>query len=360
MTFTAIDGIPFDQDNESTPELYLYNLDSPKSVNLTRTGGGNVSINIDYFPLVFGAFEFRSFYTGVFFEKVDDHSIRVTRVLNNGTENGINEGILERGDIITNLRAQPVNLSSGVSIEEFITSALLAPITQLTPVDVGIQDGNGTRYIYMNFIPIPKSYVFVGIQSSPYWVPKNSFTRFLGGNFPIWLEKELFYFYTVAFSITLFNMLPLPIFDGNRILRELVHWIVGTKKGKKTQKKIRLYFDPEESDYHLMAYDIDITDILNVEMDLTSYSDPSLIDPINYIPIDTIQDGYYDSIRIKLNSGSLPEAGTPLIATVEYNVDERVKLKKGIILAVGLITTGLILANFILSYLLLGNITFWV
>ena len=64
----------------------------------------------------------------------------------------------------------------------------------------GIQTETGTHFQQVIFMPIPKSYVFIGVQSSAYWLPKNSFTRFLGGNFPIWLEKEIFYFYMVAFQ----------------------------------------------------------------------------------------------------------------------------------------------------------------
>ena len=65
-------------------------------------------------------------------------------------------------------------------------------------------------------------------------------------------------------------------------------------------------------------------------------------------------------IKMDLESGTLPEAGTQFTVTVEYIVDEKAKLKKGIVLGIGLLTTALILANFILSYIFLGNITFWV
>jgi hypothetical protein len=200
--------------------------------------------------------------------------------------------------------------------------------------------------------------VFIGIQSSPYWIPKNSFSQFLGGKFPLWLEKELFYFYMVAFSVTLFNMLPLPIFDGNRILREIVHWIVGTKWGAKTQKKIKIHFDPDESDYALMEYNI--TKIIDVEMDLSSHAHPDLVDPVKFIPLDTINDNFIDTIRFDLHAGTLPDPGTQFTITVEYIKDEKARLKNRIVLAVGLITTGLVLTNFLLSYLLLGNITFWI
>ena len=144
----------------------------------------------------------------------------------------------------------------------------------------------------------------------------------------------------VAFSVTLFNMLPLPIFDGNRILREIIHWIVGTKYGKKAQKKIKLYFDPEESDYALMEYNI--TKIIDMEMDLSTHIHPDLIDTVNYIPLDTIQDGFLDTIKMDLESGNIPEAGTQFTVTVEYIVDEKAKLKKGIVLGIGLITTALL------------------
>ncbi|TFG14088.1 MAG: hypothetical protein EU535_04005 [Promethearchaeota archaeon] len=357
MRMTAINGTIFDQAAGKTPERYLYNLKSPGEVNLTLVSGENVTINVDYFPLVFGAYEFRSFFTGVFFEE-SETSVEVIRVLKNATETGINEGILEKGDIITSIRGVNINLTNGKTFEEFLLNDVSLTIEEPTLVDIGIQTDEGNEYIWIWFMPTPKSYVFIGVQSSAYWLPKNSFTRLLGGNFPIWLEKEIFYFYMVAFSVTLFNMLPLPIFDGNRILREIVYWIIGTKYGKKAQKKIKLYFDPEESNYPLMEYNI--TKIIDMEMDLSTHIHPDLIDTVNYIPLDTIQDGFLDSIKMDLKSGNLPEAGTQFTVTVEYIVDEKAKLKKGIVLGIGLIVTALLLANFILSYLFLGNITFWV
>ncbi len=357
MRMTAINGTTFDQTAGKTPERYLFNLKSPGEVNLTQDSGENVTINVDYFPLVYGAYEFRSFFTGVFFEE-SETSVEVTRVLKNATETGINEGILEKGDIITSIRGMNINLTNGKTFEEFLLNDVSLTIEEPTLVDIGIQTDEGNEYIWIWFIPTPKSYVFIGVQSSAYWLPKNSFTRLLGGNFPIWLEKEIFYFYMVAFSVTLFNMLPLPIFDGNRILREIVHWIIGTKYGKKAQKKIKLYFDPEESNYHLMEYNI--TKIIDMEMDLSTHIHPDLIDTVNYIPLDTIQDGFLDSIKMDLKSGNLPEAGTQFTVTVEYIVDEKAKLKKGIVLGIGLLVTALLLANFILSYIFLGNITFWV
>ncbi|MBN2154986.1 MAG: site-2 protease family protein [Candidatus Lokiarchaeota archaeon] len=356
MRFNSINGTPFNKALGLSPEQYLHNLQSPGQVNLTEISGVNISINVDYIPLVFGAFEFRSFFTGLFFEERED-SVIVTRVLKNSTESGINEGLIEKGDIITSVEGTDINLT-GKTFEEFLLNDVGLVVLNPTRVAFGIQRGTSFLYKQILFIPIPKSYVFIGIQSSPYWIPKNSFTRFLGGNFPIWLEREIFYFYMVAFSVTLFNMLPLPIFDGNRILREIVHWIIGTKLGKPKQKKIKIFFDPEESDYQLMEYNI--TKIIDVEMDLTSNPFPDLVDSIKYIPIDSIQDGYIDTIKIDLKAGRLPDVGTPLIVAIEIIEDEKAKLKNGIILGVGLVTTCLILANFILSYILLGNITFWI
>ncbi|MHA1451300.1 MAG: site-2 protease family protein [Promethearchaeota archaeon] len=357
MRITAINGTTFDQATGITPEYYLYNLKSPGEVNLTQTSGENVSIHVDYFPLVYGAFEFRSFFTGAFFES-SETSVEVTRVLKNATETGINEGILNKGDIITSVEGTNINLTGGKTFEEFLLNDVGLTISGPQLVVFGIQTDTGTYFQQVIFMPIPKSYVFIGVQSSAYWLPKNSFTRLLGGNFPIWLEKEIFYFYMVAFSVTLFNMLPLPIFDGNRIMREIVHWIVGTKYGKKAQKKVKLYFDPEESNYHLMEYNI--TKIIDMEMDLSTHIHPDLIDSVNFIPLDTIQDGFLDTIKMDLLSGTLPEAGTQFTVTVEYIVDEKAKLKKGIVLGIGLLVAALLLANFILSYIFLGNITFWV
>ena len=355
-TFSSIGGLQFNLTAGITPEYYLYTKTTSGSVNLTKNSGENVTIRIDYYPLVFGAFEFRSFFIGIFFDIAEDHVV-VSRVLKNSTESGINERVVEKGDVISSVNGVNINLTGGRSFEEFLLNDVNLSITGPTLVTFEVQSDE-TPFRQILFIPIPKSYVFIGLQSSPYWIPKNSFTQILGGTFPIWLEKEIFYFYMVAFSVTLFNMLPLPIFDGNRILREIIHWIVGTKLGKKTQKKIKIRFDPEVSDYNLMEYNI--TKIIDVDMDLSTHPNPDLVDSVKFIPLDTIHDNYIDTIRFDLHSGILPDAGTQFTITVEYIEDEKAKLKNGIVLAVGLITTALVLANFLLSYLLLGNITFWI
>ena len=67
MRITAINGTTFDQATGITPEYYLYNLKLPGKVNLTQSSGDNITIHIDYFPLVYGAFRISSFlYRSIF------------------------------------------------------------------------------------------------------------------------------------------------------------------------------------------------------------------------------------------------------------------------------------------------------
>ncbi|MCP4764606.1 MAG: hypothetical protein GY870_22720, partial [archaeon] len=259
MNFTAIDGNSFNKTDNINLDTYLKTLTGETEVNLTLTNGSNITINIDYYPdtRYLGVYEFRSFYTGAFFTKETDTEVNVDRVLSNLTENGINDGNLNKNDTITHVNGIKLDLSGEKSFEDFLINDVGLLITESTPVILTVIDIFGTiinRTIY--FEPIPKSYVYIGVMTSSYWVPNNPISSLLGSDFAIWLQTEIMFFYMIAFSFTLFNMLPLPIVDGGRIVKELVNWIVGSEYKRGQEKKLKILFDPKESDYHLMTIGI--------------------------------------------------------------------------------------------------------
>ncbi|MCP4761252.1 MAG: hypothetical protein GY870_05690, partial [archaeon] len=138
---------------------------------------------------------------------------------------------------------------------------------------------------------------------------------------------------------------------------ELVNWIVGSEYKRGQEKKLKILFDPKESDYHLMT--IGISEIKNIEMELGTEQNPDLIDEMKFKALDTIKDDCIDTISFDLESTKLPPKGTPIIATVEYTQDLKEPIKKKVLKIIYSLTTALVVMNFVLSFLLVGNVTFW-
>lgn len=360
MKFKAIDGFEFKTTEEKTLGIYLRNYANEGIVNLTKTDDTNISIYIDYYPLVLGAFEFRSFFTGAFFYNDSSNNVFVERVLSDLTETGINSKNLFKGDQITHVNGNPVVISSEITFEDFLLSTL-GTISETTEVlFTVIPKGSSspvTRTVL--FQPINKSFVFIGIQTSDYWIPKNWLASSLGSNFVTWLRTQLVYFYMVGFSVTLFNMLPMivPPLDGYLLIKEIVNIIFGSKFDEKKKKKIKFLFDEETADYNLMTHNI--VSINNVEMNLTENRNPELIDQLVYKTKDTIGSGYVDTLTFNLKSTKLPPTGTEIITEIEYLEDSKLKNKRKIYYTIGIITLILVVLNFLFSYLFVGDITFW-
>ncbi|MHA1871654.1 MAG: site-2 protease family protein [Promethearchaeota archaeon] len=366
----ALNGILFNKSAGITPKSIIMSQNKEGKINATLSDDSNISLNLNYFPQVFGAYEFQSFYVGAFFEKLNNSAIIVDRVLKNVSEDGINEGRIIRGDIITKVNGVPLNLTNNKTFEDFLVNDLKVNVSDKNAlVSIpGVYGGKGrfvnftilrnSKEIITNviFIPIPKIYVYVGIQTSPYWLPKNFMGAILGGNFPNWFQIELLYFYIIAFSVTLFNMMPIPLFDGARILRDLIEKIIGTKKIEGQKKKIIIGFDPSETRVHLNT--LNITKILEVEIDLNS-EEASKLNDIQFRGIDTIGDGFIDSIDFNFENAYKPKPNTPISVTVEYIGDQKESLKKIIRTSIYIFTTTLVVLNFIVSAIIFGNLTFW-
>ena len=360
MEFKAIDGYCFNFTENKTLDRYLRDHGSPGLTNLTMSNEENISIYLDYWPLVLGAFEFRNFYVGAFFE-VDGNSVTVEKVLSNLTETGNNEGNLYPGDRITHVNGAVVDLTSYDTFEAFLLDEI-GPVDDFMTVEFTVIPKNGEESVIrdVNLQPIPKSYVFVGVQSSPYWLPKNWFGSLLGSDFAIWLERELLYFYMIAFSLSLFNMLPLliPPLDGYHMMKEGVVNLIGHNYATRKKKKLSFRFNPEESEYRLEIHNI--VEIQKVDIEVSSEDGECLYDSLPFRAKDTIDDGYYDTISFNYEGIKLPPEGTVITVTVELLADTKAKLKKAIYMSIGGIIFVLVLLNFIFSYLFVGNITFWI
>jgi membrane-associated protease RseP (regulator of RpoE activity) len=56
-----------------------------------------------------------------------------------------------------------------------------------------------------------------------------------------WFTSFFRWLFILSFGIGLFNLLPLPIVDGGRMMQVFLHKLRGEKKGEKTYKKISLF-----------------------------------------------------------------------------------------------------------------------
>ena len=197
-----------------------------------------------------------------------------------------------------------------------------------------------------------------------YWMPRNDncVAKFLGGNFPDFLLRELFWLWIIAFSVTLFNMLPLPIFDGDRMVKEFVNWGVGEKYDTKRKKKDSFLYKKQENFYGLSEYRVEKVDSIKIftKESLNGEERSEIIlGEKNYKLIDKIGDGYTSTIQFDLpEQRELPE-NSIVEVSYEHWYDEKKRQKRIILNVIRLVTLFIILGNFILSFIHLGTVAFW-
>jgi len=361
MKFKAIDSYHFNLSERKSLGIYLKEYAKIGKVNFTLENDQNISIYIDYYPLVYGAFEFRNYYIGAFFETTSDFNVYVKRVLSSLTENGINDKNLFKGDKIIKVNGINLNISSNYTFEDFLND-VLGPINEEINVKFTVIPSDQNQEIDRNVIikPIPMSYVFIGIKSKPYWIPKNIFSSLLGSNFALFVETELFYLYIISLSLALFNMMPMiiPPLDGYLMVREFISKFIGIELHEKRKKKIKILLDPSNNHYLLNTYYI--TDIISLKLESLDQDRSIDFSNIRYRFLDTIGDGYIDTIEFNLED--LKKINVPLLLNIEvtYLHDRKQYLKRIISWSFGSIISIIIVLNFIFSYIFLGDLTFWI
>ncbi len=177
------------------------------------------------------------YYYGLELEQYNESAIIVTKIHNEAEGgNNYNTG-LEVGSIITKINGTNINHTSGETLGMFLTNFNLKEFN-LTDSDDVIHPLN-----------ISTTGVYIGIAPKGlYWMHANDFAKLFTPAWPEFLYRTVFWLFAISFSITLFNMLPLPIFDGDRAVKEIINGIVGEgnydlrKKKKKnsiTQRMIK-------------------------------------------------------------------------------------------------------------------------
>ena len=291
------------------------------------------------------------YYLGILYEYISDgNEIRITKIFTE-IEGGINYAKnLTEGLNITKINGISINKTNGDTLERALTSFNLVSLNLSTDTETFILD-------------VATEGVVIGIYSYLYFYPLNDLAKLFTNNWPEFLLREIAWLFVIAFSITLFNMLPLPIFDGDRIVKELINWGIG-EDFKTIKKKIdRAIYKKDEDEITLSEYRVEEVDyvkfVLRDQLKVGDRSDV-LLAKEKYQLIDKIGDGFKDSISLNLPEKTRLEDGSLIEVSYNYWYDEKRKIKKGILNTLRFITLFIVLGNFILSFIKFGGIFFWI
>jgi len=251
----------------------------------------------------------------------------------------------ETNIFISKVNGTAINTSNGDTLELLLTNFNLKAINLSTDA--------GNDYI----LDVEIVGVFIGVRSNSYWMHRNDFAKFFTSNWPIFLIRQLLWFFIIAFSITLFNMMPLPIFDGDRIVKEIINWIFGEDYKTKRKKKDRLIYKGTDTECKLTEYrveNIEYVKILLKEDNKSNHNSEVLLGKDNYELVDSIGDGYKDTVSVKLSETTKLKENSVFEVSYEYWYDNKRKIKRIVLNAVRLVALGLILGNFVLSFSIFG------
>ncbi len=247
--------------------------------------------------------------------------------------------------LISKVNGTAINTSNGDTLELLLTDFNLKAINLTTD--------SGKDYI----LDVEIVGVFIGVQSNSYWMHKNDIAKFFTSNWPDFLIRELVWLFIISFSITLFNMMPLPIFDGDRFLKELIDWIFGEDYKSKKKKIDRLIYKGTDTECKLTEYrveNVEYVKILLKEDNKSEQNGEVLLGKDNYELVDSIGDGYKDTVSVKLPKTTKLKKNSVFEVSFEYLYDDKRKIKRIVLNAVRFVALGLILGNFVLSFSIFG------
>ncbi len=354
QVITRLNKTTLNYENNRTVEYLTTLLQAGTKVNITIEGVGEVELNVNYAPNVPGAFVFNSTYLGFIYEYVTDTTVKITTVFRNSSEDGVNEGNIPENVIITKVNGIQINRKTRplASIIDSDIHPVPNQTLQFTTAEETI--------LYVISTEIPVVPVYIGLVQEDYWIPTNFFSELLGPTFPSWLEQEFNLFLAIAFSVTIFNMMPAPIFDGNRLVKEIIDWGVERVRGARYQRRkrsgVRMQFVEKNLDYNFPESEI-------IDVERVAYeSDPQFTfeKGKDFKLLNSWSSDTYDGISFDVPSGKKPIDQEKLLVDYVYSQDEHQKLKKKILWAIWIITIGIIIANFVISIVKFGNILFWV
>ncbi|MFX1258653.1 MAG: site-2 protease family protein, partial [Promethearchaeota archaeon] len=288
---------------------------------------------------------------GILYEYISNSELRITKIYSKEEDGNNYDKHLKENLVITKINDTSIDVEDGDTLEILLTEFNL--------IEIKLTSESGRNY----YLDAEIDGVLIGIYSRWYWMPKNEIARFFGGNFPDFLLRELFWLLIIAFSVTLFNMLPLPIFDGHRMVKELVNWGVGEDYKSKKKKTEKFIFKKDEKYYGLSEYRVEMIESVKIIMQYQSRIEERseiLLDKKYYSLIDKIGDGFKSTLCFNLPKQTKLKDGSSIEVSYEFWYDNRKRLKKGILYGISLFTMFIVVSNFLLSFLKFGLITFWI
>ncbi len=294
------------------------------------------------------------YYIGLRYEYTSDGlGLKINKVLSL-SEGGNNFGNISEGLTVIKINGIPINVSNGDTLERVYTSSFQNGMI-LNNINFSTDSANYTLDLRIDG-------VIIGIYSNSYFMYKNGIAKFFTSFWPEFLLRELSWLFLIAFSITLFNMLPLPIFDGDRMVKELINWGIGENYKSLKKKKDKFYFKKEDKNYELSEYRVEKINSIEIIMkDPLRSIEPSTIrlSEDNYQIIDKIGDGFKDTVLLNLPEKTELTENSVVEISYEHYYDEKKKIKNLILNTLRFITIFIILGNFILSFIKFGGLIFW-
>ncbi|MHA1291618.1 MAG: site-2 protease family protein [Promethearchaeota archaeon] len=288
---------------------------------------------------------------GILYEYISNNELQITYIYSKEEGGNNYDKKLKEDLVITEINGTSIDVNDGDTLEKVLTDFDLK--------NIELTDEDGNDYL----LDVEIEGVLIGVLTKVYWMPKNAIGSFLKGDFPMFLIIELYFLWVIAISITLFNMLPLPIFDGDRIMKEIIEWRVGEEYKTTKKKKDKFLYKKDEKDYGLSEYRVNKIETVNIilqEKQKGVEQSKILLGKKNYELIDKIGDGFKSTLSLKLPKQTKLKEDSIIEVTFEYWYDEKRRLKKKILNTIRVITLIIVLGNFLLSYIKFGAVTFWI
>jgi membrane-associated protease RseP (regulator of RpoE activity) len=350
--------------NQGTPDENYVTLDNyagrtlsnilNNGTSLKSTIGDNLSFRI-YVPST-DSFTVKNvtlgprYYLGILYEYISDTELQITRIFSESEGGNNYDKNLTVGMVITKINGTPINLNSGDTLGKMLT------IMDINKIN--LSTGSDTYLIDVDVIGVQ-----IGINTNTYFMHKNDFAKFFTSLWPDFWLREIAWLFIIAFSITLFNMLPLPVFDGDRILKELIDWGFGEEYKTTRKKTDKISYKKDEKDLNLSEYRVEKVDSVKLiigDKKKTKEKSEVLLAEDKYNLIDKIGDGFKDSVTLNLLEQTNLEENTVIEISYEYWYDEKRKIKNTLLNILRYLTLIILTGNFILSFIKFGGILFWI
>ncbi|MFX0004269.1 MAG: site-2 protease family protein [Promethearchaeota archaeon] len=291
------------------------------------------------------------YFLGIDYDYISDTELQITKIYSAAEEGNNFDKNLTVGLIIKEINGVPINQTKGDTLGKVLT--------EFNINTVNLTSESSITYI----LDVDIRGVQIGIYTHSYFMHLNDFAKFFTSFWPEFWLREIVWLFIIAFSITLFNMLPLPVFDGDRMMKELINWGFGEEYKTTRKKKDKIKFDKNDPKINLAEFRVEKVDsvkiIIEDKTNLRGQSEVILAEDM-YRLIDKFGDGFKDTILLNLPEYTKLGENPIIEVSYEYWYDEKQKIKKPLLNTIRFITLFILIGNFILSFIKFGGLIFWI